>query len=94
MDLDIITQYIIGIAPAITSVIGIVVSLIVGIKKIKKANKNTIDMVEANNLALRETNLELKSQLDDIHKENIELKKEMTHLLKKVNNVYEPNRVE
>lgn len=88
MDIDVITQYILSIVPAVTAVIGMVVTLGVGIGKIKRANKDTVDEVKENSKGLRRTNEELKAELVQVHKENVELKKEMTKLMAKVEHIH------
>lgn len=87
MNFDEITQYVLSIAPAITSVIGMVVSFGIGIGKIKKANRVAVDEIEITSKAVRERQAQLESQLLAVHRENAELKKEMTKVMKKIQHV-------
>lgn len=80
MDLDIITQYILALVPAVSAIMGMVVVIGVGIGKIKKALSGNIEEVEKISSRTREVekqNLELKKQ-------NIELKKALVELSKKI----------
>lgn len=80
MDLDIITQYILALVPAVSAIMGMVVVIGVGIGKIKAALKGNIESVEKISSRTREVekqNLELKKQ-------NIELKKALVDLNKKI----------
>lgn len=83
MNLDIITQYILAIVPAFTAVVGMVVTLGVGIGKIKRANKETTDTV----LEVSQESRELKAELRDVIKQNKELKKENKELKESLNKV-------
>ena len=50
MDIDVITQYILSIAPAVTAIMGMVVVIGVGIGKIKKAlagNEETVERISS-----------------------------------------------
>lgn len=83
MNLDIITQYILAIVPAFTAVVGMVVTLGVGIGKIKRANKKTTDTV----LEVSQESRELKAELRDVIKQNKELKQENKELKESLNKV-------
>lgn len=82
MDIAQITQYLIELSPAITALVGIVVTIVVGVKKIKAANAETIADVKATNKAMKQANVELM-------KENAELKGEIKKVLKELHNVKE-----
>lgn len=84
MNIDIITQYILAIVPAFTAVVGMVVTLGVGIGKIKKANKETSDKVEevSNNDKM------LKKQLREVSKENAELKEHLNKITARMEHMY------
>lgn len=84
MDLDIITQYILAIVPAFTAVVGMIVTLGVGIGKIKKANSETKEEVKS----LSETDRALKKQLRDVHQENVELKKQLNEVTARMKHLY------
>lgn len=84
MNIDIITQYLLAIVPAFTAVVGMVVTLGVGIGKIKKANKETTDTVKevsAESRALAKQNRELK-------KENKELKESLNKITARMEHMY------
>lgn len=82
MDIAQITQYLIELSPAITALVGIVVTIVVGIKKIKAANAETIADVKATNKEMKHANIELM-------KENAELKGEIKKVLNELHNVKE-----
>lgn len=84
MDIDIITQYILAIVPAFTAVVGMVVTLGVGVGKIKKANRETTDKVEE----VSHNDRMLKKQLAEVHKENIELKKQLNEVMARMKHLY------
>ena len=54
MEISEIYAIIISAAPAITAIIGIIVSLVAGIKRIKQANKDTLDEIRSKNAAIIE----------------------------------------
>jgi Sec-independent protein translocase protein TatA len=70
-----VVQYIIQLSPAVTALIGVVVALVVGIKKISAANAETVASVKATNKAIIESNQELRA-------ENKELKHQLNKVLK------------
>lgn len=82
--IDIITQYILAIAPAVTAVIGLIVTLGVGIAKIKNANKGTIESVDR--VSKRSENME--SHLREVAQENVQLKKELKKVMSKLEHVH------
>lgn len=84
MDIDIITQYVLAIVPAFTAVVGMIVTLGVGIGKIKKANSETTTKVTE----LSENDRALKRQLQDVHRENVELKKQLNEVTARMKHLY------
>jgi len=84
MNIDVITQYILAIVPAFTAVMGMVVTLGVGIGQIKKANKDTT--AEVRNIS--EGDRALKRQLAEAHKENVELKKQLIEVTARLKHMY------
>lgn len=80
MDFSQVTQYIIEIAPAVTSLIGVVVALIVGIKKIKATGDSTIQEIKDQTKEISNANATLM-------KENLELKGELKKVLNDIHNV-------
>ena len=80
MDLDIITQYILALVPAVSALMGMAVIVGVGIGKIKKAlsgNEEKVERISSRTKAIEEQNIELK-------RENRELKKALVELNKKI----------
>ena len=80
MDLDIITQYILALVPAVSAIMGMAVIVGVGIGKIKKAitgNEEKVERFTSRTKAIEEQNIELK-------RENRELKKALVELNKKI----------
>ena len=92
MDIDIITQYILAIVPAVTAVAGMVTTVGIAISKIKKANSETKEEVKV----LSETDRSLKKQLHDVHKENVELKQQLNEVMARMKHMYfvENNKTE
>lgn len=89
--LDTITQYILALVPAVTALTGMAVMIGVGIGKIKKANKETVDTVTSVGSSLdtiKSQSKFLEAQLVAVQKENAELKKQMTKLMKKVEHIH------
>ena len=84
MEIDVITQYILAIVPAFTAVVGMIVTLGVGIGKIKKANSETTSQVKE----LSETDKSLKKELREVHKENAELKKQLNEVTARMKHLY------
>lgn len=84
MDIDIITQYILAIVPAFTAVVGMIVTLGVGIGKIKKANSETTTQVRE----LSDTDKELKRELKHVHQENAELKQQLAEVTARMKHLY------
>lgn len=84
MDLDIITQYVLAIVPAFTAVVGMITTLGIAIGKIKKANSETTKEVKT----LSENDRALKRQLIEVHKENVELKKQLNEVNARMKHLY------
>jgi len=88
MDIDIITQYILSIVPAFTAVVGMIVTLGVGIGKIKKANKDTVDEVKETNKELKARQSKLEETNLNLAQENISLKKDLRQLMAKIQHIH------
>ncbi len=80
MNLDIVSQYVISIAPAAAAVISAATTAIISIRKVKKYGDLT-------NRSIMKENSELKKALADEIKENAELKKELRETLKKTRKI-------
>lgn len=84
MDIDIITQYILALVPAVTAIAGMITTVGIAISKIRKANSETaakVDEISHNDKAL-------KKQLTEVHKENVELKKQLTEVTARLKHMY------
>lgn len=79
-----IASIIVSATPAITAVIGIVVALIVGIKKIKRATGDTTREVKR----FSEGDKELKQHLREVQRENAELKHQLDKVMAKLTHVH------
>lgn len=89
--MDIITQYILSLAPAITSIIGIVVALIVGVKKIKRVNLDTENSVKDIKKELEKTkeeNKALKTQLEVSNSRLGQVSGELSKINAKLNHIH------
>jgi len=82
--IDVITQYILALVPAVTALVGMAVCVGVGVGKIRKANKDTVDSID--DISRKSKSLEI--QLADAHKENIELKKQLKKVMAKLEHVH------
>lgn len=80
MVIDTITQYILALSPAITALVAIVVTVAVGVGKVKNAVNGNTEVVERHS----KENKQIKAQLVQVQKENIELKKALVELNKKL----------
>ena len=88
MNVDVITQYILTIAPAATAIISVVVALVVGIKKMKNVGDETVISVETSNKNLKEENAQLRHTLAEVEKENLDIKLCMDKLMAKVSHLH------
>lgn len=82
--LDEITQYILALVPAVSAIMGMVVIVGIGVGKIK----NSVNSVDGSLDTIKSENKFLKAQLSVVQKENIEIKREMTKLMKKVEHIH------
>lgn len=89
MDLELIIATIMAAAPALTSIIGIIISVVKMIKEGKTNNKELITKFEEVREEVMKTKEyeELKAQVVEVHKENIELKKLLKEYLTKIDKV-------
>ena len=89
MNIDTIIQCVVTIAPAVVSILTVISTMIVSIKKIKYNSDATVKDVKSQN----EINEELKAQLVAVTTENAELKREVRKCLNKINHVAETKNV-
>ena len=80
MNLDIVSQYVITIAPAVAAVASAAATAIISVRKVKRYG-------DVANGKIMAENSELKKALADEIKENAELKKELRATLKKQNRI-------
>ena len=88
MEISEIYAIIIAAAPAITAIIGIIVSLAVGIKRIKQANTDTLGEVRSKNAYLEKKVDQIAQKNEDLIRENNELKKDLRKVMAKLNHVH------
>lgn len=90
MEINQITQMIIEFAPIITTLIGILVSIIVGIRKIKNNNTRTYNSIRQDNSntvkQLTDMNAQLIETNNNLQKQNEELKVGLRDALEKLDN--------
>lgn len=93
-----IQALVISLAPTISAVVGIIVSLVVGIKKIKNSNNNVIEQLKADNEAAKaellksnkqiiEANAVLITSNEQLKAENAKLKHDMQDVMAILKNV-------
>lgn len=88
MEISQITELILNLSPAITAVIGIIVALIVGIKRIKQANSDTLNECRKQNAAVAEHVAQIAQKNDELTRENLELKKDLRKVMAKLSHVH------
>lgn len=82
--LDAITQYILALVPAVTALVGMAVCVGVGVGKIRKANRDTVDSIDT----ISRKSQSLESQLQSVHAENVELKRQLRKVMAKLEHVH------
>ena len=99
MEISQITDLIIAAAPAITAVIGIIISLVAGIKRIKQNNQDIFDRVKQHNeealQEMHDKNAEVIANVaqiaqnnEELRRENEELKRDLRKIMAKLNHVH------
>ncbi len=88
MEISAIQEIIIAAAPAITAIIGIIVSLVAGIKRIKQANRDTLEECRKQNAAVIENVAQIAQKNEELQRENEELKKDLRKMVAKLNHVH------
>lgn len=88
MEISQITELILNLSPAITAVIGIIVALIVGIKRIKLANTDTLNECRKQNAAVAAEVAQIAQKNDELTRENLELKKDLRKVMAKLSHVH------
>ncbi len=88
MAINEITALIMSMAPTISAVIGIIVSVAVGIKRIKQANRDTLEECRKQNAAVVENVAQIAQNNEDLRRENEELKRDLRKVMAKLNHVH------
>jgi len=88
MEISEITALIMSMAPTISAVIGIIVSVAVGISRIKQANRDTLDECRKQNASVIENVAQIAQKNEDLTRENEELKKDLRKVMAKLNHVH------
>ena len=88
MEISEITALILSLAPAITSVIGVIVSIVVGIKRIKHDNTDTLNECRKQNAAVVKNVAQIAQNNEDLRRENAELKRDLRKVMAKLNHVH------
>ena len=87
MEINEITALIMSLAPTISAVIGVIVSLIVGVKRIKHDNKDTLEECRKQNAAVIENVAQIVKENDKLKAENEELRELVKRTLDRLNRV-------
>jgi|GEM_PF-1951266 len=88
MEINEITALVMSLAPTISAVIGVIVSLIVGIKRIKHDNRDTLDECRKQNAAVIENVAQIAQKNEELTRENEELKRDLRKVMAKLNHVH------
>jgi predicted ribonuclease toxin of YeeF-YezG toxin-antitoxin module len=88
MEISQIYEIIIAAAPAITAIIGIIVSLVVGIQKVKANNKEAIDEMKKTQVKIIEINTQQVQLNEDLRRENAELKRDLRKVMAKLSHIH------
>lgn len=88
MEISAIQEIIIAAAPAITAIIGIIVSLVAGIKRIKHDNTKTLDEIRDKNAKVIENVAQIAQNNEELKRENEELKRDLRKVMAKLNHVH------
>lgn len=88
MEISAIQDIIIAAAPAITAVIGIIISLIAGIKRIKQDNTKTLNEIRSKNAEVIANVAQIAQNNEELRRENEELKRDLRKIMAKLNHVH------
>ena len=88
MEISALQDIIIAAAPAITAVIGIIVSLIAGIKRIKHDNTETLNEIRSKNAEVIENVAQIAQNNEKLRQENEELKRDLRKVMAKLSHVH------
>lgn len=87
MEINEITALIMSLAPTISAIIGVIVSLIVGLNRIKHDNRDTLDECRKQNAAVIENVAQVVKENDKLKAENEELRELVKRTLDRLNHV-------
>lgn len=88
MEISEITALIMSLAPTITAVIGVIVTIIVGIKRIKQANTDTLSECRKQNADVIKNVAQIAQNNEKLRQENAELKRDLRKVMNKLNHVH------
>lgn len=88
MEINEITALIMSLAPTISAVIGVIVSLVVGIKRIKHDNRDTLEECRKQNASVVENVAQIAKNNEELRRENEELKRDLRKVMAKLNHVH------
>lgn len=83
-----VMQYIMEFSPAITAMISVIVTIIVGFKKIKGHNDKTLDDLRDTEQRIILINAQRNEELEDLKRENAELKADLRKVMAKLEHVH------
>lgn len=92
MEINQITQMIIEFTPIITALIGILVSVIVGIRRIKNSNAKTISELRSSNDQLVQHNEQLAKDNAELMEANRQLREDMQILMLELHDIHIKNK--
>ena len=88
MEISAIQEIIIAAAPAITAIIGIIVSLVAGIKRIKQANRDTLEECHKQNTEVIIKVSQIAQNNEALKRENEELKRDLRKVMAKLSHIH------
>lgn len=88
MEINEITALIMSLAPTISAVIGVIVSLVVGIKRIKHDNRDTLAECRKQNADVIKNVAQIAQNNEELRRENEELKRDLRKVMAKLNHVH------
>ncbi len=83
-----VMQYIMEFSPAITAMISVIVAIVVGFKKIKGHNDETLKEVKDSEQRIILINEQRNEDLEELRRENAELKADLRKVMAKLEHVH------
>mgnify|MGYP003309781528 CR=1 FL=1 len=84
-NIETIINYIVSLAPTLAAILSMIATVIITIKKIKTNSQDVLESVHRQ----ADSSISLSRQIANLAKENAELKKELTSVIKRINKVKE-----